>query len=294
MPVTNWTSTVIDGKEYLVIDVAKFRIPMDWDPSSSMFIAVAAPDGGLGSFPGLVQGDVGPAPIVDTAINFTALAAGDTTPDSASWTLTAPNTYKLNLALHRGEKGDPTAFNLVDADDLFGSTAAGRIIAVRSTGSGYEYVAPKVGDEYWPASIASTPSGNSAYTLCQVSIPAQPWAWRPQVSGWCVITGVGVPVSLGSTVLTSDVQVDLVARLNTQDSGNEMGRGRGQIGLNAEGSPTVLVSGPPSGSTSNYNKIDAGVGPTNIFFRAERQSGSNTFTTVGSASRFSVRVCPIP
>lgn len=282
MPVTNWTSTVIDGKEYLVIDVAKFRIPMDWDPSSSMFIAVAAPDGGLGSFPGLVQGDPGPAPIVETAINFTALAAGDPTPDSASWTSTAANTYKLNLALHRGEKGDPTAFNLVDADDLTGSPAAGKVIAVRSTGSGYEYVTQKAGDEYWPALIANTPTGNSAYTLCQVSIPAQPWAYRPQVSGWCVVTGTG-----------ADVQVDLIARLNDQAAGRILGRGRGKIGQNADGSPTVLVSGPPSGSAADYNQVAAGAAAT-IFFRAERQSGSQTFSTVGSASQFSVRVCPVP
>ena len=283
MPVTNWTSTTIDGKEYLVIDVAKFRIPMDWDPSSSMFIAVAAPDGGLGSFPGLVQGDAGPAPVIETAINFTALAAGDPTPDSASWTSTATNTYRLNLALHKGEKGDPTAFNLVDADDLAGSRLAGRVIAVNSAANGYEYVAQRAGDEYWPASINNTPSGNSAYTLCQVSVDAQPWAWRPQVSGWCVVTGTG-----------ADVQVDLIARLNDQAAGKVLGRGRGKIGQNADGSPTVLSSGPPSGSPADYNKIAAGVGPTTIFFRAERQSGSNTFTTTGSATQFSVRVCPVP
>ena len=282
MPITNWTSTTIDGKEYLVIDVAKFRIPMDWDPSSSMFIAVAAPDGGLGSFPGLVRGDAGATPVIETAINFTALAAGDPTPDSASWTSTGTDTYRLNLALHRGEKGDPTAFNLVDADDLFGSAAAGRIIAVRSTGSGYEYVAQKAGDEYWPASIFNTPSGNSAYTLCQVSISGQPWAYRPQVSGWCVVTGTGV-----------DVQVDLVARLNDQAAGKVLGRGRGKIGQNADGSPTVLVSGPPSGSPANFNVVPANTDAT-IYLRAERQSGSNTFTTLGSATEFSVRVCPVP
>jgi hypothetical protein len=162
------------------------------------------------------------------------------------------------------------------------STLVGGSVATTKT-SGYEYVTQKAGDEYWPASISSTPSGNSAYTLCQVSIPAQPWAWRPQVSGWCVVTGTG-----------ADVQVDLVARLNDQTGGNAMGRGRGKIGLNADGSPTVLVSGPPSGSAADYNKVAAGVGPTTIFFRAERQSGSATFTTVGSASQFSVRVCPVP
>ncbi len=282
MPVTNWTTTVIDGREFLVIDVAKFRIPLDWDPSSSMFIAVAAPDGGLGSFPGLVQGDPGPTPVIETAINFTPLPPGDPTPDSASWTVTATNTYKLNLALHQGPKGDVTSFNLSDADDLTGPLVAGKVIAVNTAGSGYEYVFQKAGDEYWPALVNNAPTGNPAYTLCQVSVPAQPFAWRPQVSGWCVVSGTG-----------ADVQVDLIARLNDQVAGKVLGRGRGKIGQNADGSPTVLVSGPPSGSPADYNKIAAGATAT-IFLRAERQSGSQTFSTVGSATGFSVRVCPVP
>jgi hypothetical protein len=281
MPVTNWTTTTIDGKEYLVIDTAKFRIPLDWDPSSNMFIAVAAPDGGLGSFPGLVQGDPGPAPVIDTAINFTALPAGDPTPDSASWTKISTNMYKLNLAVHAGPKGDAASFKLVDADDLAGTPTAGKIIVASGTSSGFEYAAQKVGDEYWPAMINNTPTGNSAYTLCQVSIPPQQFAWRPQVSGWCVISGTG-----------SDVQVDLIARLNDQGAGKIMGRGRGRIGQNADGFSTVLSSGPPAGSPADYNKIAAGAAAT-IFLRAERQSGSQTFSTVGSATAFSVRVCPV-
>lgn len=282
MAVTNWTSTIIDGKEYLVIDVAKFRIPMDWDPSSSMFIAVAAPDGGLGSFPGLVQGEPGVTPVIQTAINFTALMPDDPTPDSASWTLVGDNTYRLNLALHQGPKGDTTSFYLSDADDLAGTRLAGKIIVVDGNSSGYEYAYQKVGDEYWPAAINNAPTGNPAYTLCQVTVLPQPWAWRPQVSGWCVITGTG-----------ADVQVDLVARLEDPAAGKVLGRGRGKIGQNADGSPTVLVSGPPSGVPSDYTTIAAGAYAT-IFLRAERQSGSQTFSTVGTATQFSVRVCPVP
>ena len=282
MPVTNWTTTIIDGKEYLVIDTAKFRIPMDWDPSSNMFLAVAAPDGGLGSFPGLVQGDPGATPDIDTAINFTVLPDGDPTPNSASWTEISANTYRLNLALHEGPKGDAAAFNLVDADDLTGTLAAGKIIVGNSASDGFEYASQKVGDEYWPALINNTPTGNSAYTLCQVSVPPQPFAWRPQVAGWCVITGTG-----------DDVQVDLVARLDDQGAGKVLGRGRGKIGQNADGASTILSSGPPAGSAADYNKIAAGAAAT-IFFRAERQSGAQTFSTVGSATAFSVRVCPAP
>lgn len=186
------------------------------------------------------------------------------------------------MALHEGPKGDAAAFNLVDADDLTGTPTAGYAIVANGVGNGYGYAAQKAGDEYWPALINNTPTGNTAYTLCQVSIPAQPFAWRPHVSGWCVITGTG-----------SDVQVDLVARLDDQGAGKILGRGRGKIGQNDDGSPTVLSSGPPAGSPADYNKIAAGAAAT-IFLRAERQSGAQTFSTIGAATAFSVRVCPAP
>lgn len=53
MATTNWNVTTIDGQEYLVMDSAEFRIPLDFDPSSNMFVAVAASPGGLGNFPTL-------------------------------------------------------------------------------------------------------------------------------------------------------------------------------------------------------------------------------------------------
>lgn len=282
MPVTNWSSTFIDGKEYLVIDVAQFRVPLDWDPSSNMFLAVAAPYGGLGSFPALVQGDDGQTPNIDTVINFTVLDWDDPTPSTASWTEISENLYRLNLALHNGPQGDAAAFDLQDADNLVGTMVAGKMIVVDPTASGFIYITPKVGDEYWPATISNTPSGNAAYTLCAVSVPAQGFDWRPEVSGWCVITGTG-----------SDVQVDLIARLNDAASGNIVGRGRGHSGQNTEGFSTVLSSGPPAGSASTYNKVAAGV-PAVIYLRAERQSGANTFTTTSAATWFNVKVRPVP
>ena len=120
--MTTWNQTYIDGKPYLVIDVAKFRIPLDWDPSSNMFMAVAAPDGGLGNFPALVRGDDGATPDIDTVINFSALAWNDPTPDYASWTEVSANLYRLNLGLHTGEPGDSGEYNLIDADDLINFT----------------------------------------------------------------------------------------------------------------------------------------------------------------------------
>lgn len=283
MAVTSWTTTFIDGREYLVIEVAQFRVPLEWDPSSNMFFAVAAPDGGLGNFPALVQGDDGETPDIDSTINFTPLAWNDPTPDSASWTALGGNVYRLNLALHQGPQGEPGAFNLEDADNLVGTMTPGRIIAVNLAGDGFEYVPQKVGDEYWPSLINNTPSGNPAFTLCAVPVPPQPFAWRPDVSGWCVIEGTG-----------PNVQVDLVARLNDAAAGPVLGRGRWRAGVSTDPmQPAVLTSGPPPGSPPDYNRVEAGA-PATIYLRAERQSGSNTFTTSASATWFNVKVRPIP
>lgn len=282
MPVTTWNTTYIDGKPYLVIDVAKFRIPLDWDPSSNMFFAVAAPEGGLGNFPALVRGDDGATPDIDTLINFEAMDWDNPTPDYASWSEVSANLYRLNLGLHTGRPGDSGVYDLKDADDIAGTIAAGKMLIVNSAADGFEYITPKVGGEYWPASFNNTPSGQPQYTLGVVSIPAQDFDWRPDCTGWCVVTGTG-----------ADVRVDLVARINIESAGNICARGRGRIGQNIDGVPTVLVSGPPAGSAPDYTLIPAG-SPAIIYFRAERTTGGQTFTTTAVDTYFNVKVRPEP
>ena len=115
MPTTTWNTTTIGGKEYLVIDTEQFRVPLDWDASSNMFIAVASPTGGLGSFPALVKGDTGDPPTLDS-IDFTALEADDPTPDSATWDEISPGVYKLVLILHKGPQGIPGDTILTPSD----------------------------------------------------------------------------------------------------------------------------------------------------------------------------------
>lgn len=262
--------------------MAKFRIPLDWDPSANMFIAVSAPDGGLGGFPALVRGDDGYTPDIDTTINFTALAWDDPTPNSASWTELSANLYRLNLSLHNGEPGDSGSYNLLDADDIAGTPMVGKMLIVNPAGDGFEYITPKVGGEYWPAAFNNTPSGQPQFTLGTVSVPAQEFDWRPDCSGWCVITGTG-----------ADVRVDLVARLNIETAGNILARGRGRIGQNIDGVPTILSSGPPAGSDDEYTRVPAG-SPAIIYFRAERTTGGQTFTTTATDTWFNVKVRPIP
>src|SRR6201984_3533077 len=166
MPVTTWNIATIDGVDYLVISVAQFRVPLEWDPSSNMFIAVAAPSGGLGNFPALVKGEPGDAAQLDSVINFTALDYSDSTPDSASFTTLSPGLYQLNLALHKGKDGVDGSVTLNPT--TFGTPVFKNILRVNSALTGFEYQTQLVGDRYIPATINSTPSGNAAYTLCSV------------------------------------------------------------------------------------------------------------------------------
>lgn len=276
MPVLNWNQTIIDGKNYLVIDVAKFRIPLDFDPSSNMFIAVAAPDGGLGNFPALVKGDQGDSIDLDTSVNFAALAWDDATPDYASLTETSPGIFRLNLGLHKGAPGDDNVVVLDPAD--YGTPVAKRLLEVKTDLSGFQYVAPKVGDRFFPASIAAVPSGNAAYTVASVSVPAQLFDWRPHVEGQLIVAGTG-----------TDVRTDLIARLDNASSGNIVGR----CFAAASSERLTLSSGPPAGSADTYDKVLQGDTAV-IYFRTERQSGGDTYTTSATTSRFCVEVRPIP
>jgi len=283
MPVTNWNQTTINGQPFLVIDVASFRIPMDWDPSSNMFIAVAAPDGGLGNFPALVKGDPGTPATIDPVIAFTELDATDPTPASAYWTLEGTNEYKLTLALHEGADGPPGTSPLA-VGAPYGTAAAGNIIVVNPAATGYVYQAQKVGDRFVPASIASTPAGNAQYTLCPVSIPAQPNDWRPQVSGQAIITPTG-----------SNCQANLVARVFTGTgytpfTGNIVGQGFGLPGVTDN---VVLSSAPPPASLDAYDRVAAGTAAV-VYLSVERQSGTDTFTTNATTTNFAVRVRPVP
>lgn len=279
MTVTSWNTTVIDGKDYLVIEVAQLRVPLDWDPSSNVFIAVAAPTGGVMSYPALVQGDPGETPDLDNLINFTALDYDDPDSEEASWTETSPNVYKLNLKLRNGAPG-LDGNTVLDPGD-FTSPLPHQVIALNDDATAFVLVSQKVGDSYYPSAINNTPSGNAGYTLCAVGIPPQGFAWRPRVSGQCVVTGTG-----------TDVAVDLLARLNGETGGNIVGRAIGGSGLTP--ATHVLSDGAPWAVWNDaYDKVAAGATAT-IHLRAERRTGTDTFTTSASNTFFKVTVEPVP
>lgn len=287
MAVTNWNVVVRNGRRWLIVDVAQFQIPLDWDPSSNMIIAIAAPDGGFGAFPGLVKGDDGPAPQL-VAGAFNALAATDPTPDSYNITQTGVTPqggpiYRVDVALHKGANGTPGGTVLHTATDLSGTAVPLKsIMVLNSTSDGFVYQSQKVGDRYYPATIVGAPSGQSVFTVATVSVPGQPNDWRPEPGGWTVVTGDG-----------ADIAVDYVARLSAT-SGNDIGRATQRAGQYP--ATHTLMGGCPPNIADGYDRVAAAAATTstNIYFNVEKQSGANSFTTQASTTRAWVKVRPIP
>jgi hypothetical protein len=252
-------------------------IPLDWDPSSNVVLLVAAPTGGVLDYPALATGDPGATAIIDNAINFTALDATDPTQDSANFTTLSPGVYQLNLTLHRGPAGLAALLQISTASDLSGTPIAGYTIVLNSTLNGFVYTPVKVGDLWLPATISNTASGNPVSQLCVVGVLQQPFDWRAQAVGYTVVTGTG-----------TDVITDYVARLNATN-GNDIGRCPGITSTER----LTLSDVPPAGSADTWTRIHAGAA-ANIYFMAERQTGTNTFTTSNTTTRAGVRVCPCP
>jgi hypothetical protein len=166
------------------------------------------------------------------------------------------------------------------------------MLVVNPSANGFVFASQRVGDRFVPASVASCAAGNPLFTLCSVPIAAQPFDWRPEVSGSVPISPTGL-----------DLTVDLIARLSNTDTdggqanGPEVGRA---IGLPAGSwltGPTPytlsLEGGPPPGSSNTFDRVPKGQIAT-VYLRIERQTGSATFTTAGATSRFKVRVAPCP
>ncbi|AHI61310.1 hypothetical protein SEA_RIALTO_19 [Mycobacterium phage Rialto] len=267
------------GTHYLFEGIVEIPV----DPTAGAAILQLRPQGGIGvGVPAIEKGEPGVPATFDTTVNLTELDPDDPTPAEASFTeITPPSTstpgvYRLNLALHAGAKGaDGEA--VWDPTDVDPSPVAGQVPVVNSTADGFVLAAQRVGDRYVPASISNTASGNANSTLAQVSIPAQPFDWRPRVQGYTVVTGEG-----------ADVRVDLVARLNGETGGNVIGRCPGV----AQSERLILVAGPAAGSSDGFDRVTAGT-PATIYFRCERQAGSVTYTTSASTSMFSVEVLPL-
>lgn len=277
-----WPKVQYNGESYYQSQ-GVVLVPED---GSGVAIVMLKEDGGIvGGVSAIEKGDPGIPPDLAEAINFTPLEPGDATPDSASWSLLTPGTpttaavYKLNLALHKGGKGDSGTMQWNPAD-LSGTPVAKQIPQVKSDLSGFELVAQRITEVFYPGSINNIGSGNPSATQAAIAIPARPWARRIRANGFTVVTGEA-----------ADVRVNLLARLNGETDGNIVGR---CVGI-AQTERLTLSPGKPiqAGTEADgYDTIAAGASAT-VHIRCERVAGSSTYTTTAAMSQYSVEALPL-
>lgn len=282
----------IDNEDFYQWKVV-LRIPKNWTPESGVFIAVAPP-GGIANFPAAIQGSPG-LPLTIRNSTVVPLAPDDPTEDSLTWTLITPGSgttqpvYDVELAIHKGEKGDDGTLTILGADDLTGTPTAGYVFQINSAGDGVEIVAQKVGNTYWPTTVTVLSNATGANAVATVTIPGQLTKWRPHVNGQDIISYDG-----------PNVQADLVARLGGTGTGTGasdglvVARGQGLPGSAALMQNLTFCAAPPVGSTAGFGEVAASGSSTTIYIRIEQVgSGTDTFDTISGRALFSVDVIPL-
>ncbi|BDY31419.1 hypothetical protein [Mycolicibacterium mageritense] len=274
----SWPTTP-DGERYLFEGI--IEIPVNAETGAA--ILMLRPQGGMGvGIPPVAQGPAGKHATISTDINFSALEPEDSTPDSASWTLITPpdddtpGEWKLNLALHKGAKGDD-GDTILDPGDFGTTPVSGQMLQVKSDLSAFELVAQRIPEVCYPGSVLNMPSGNANFTVAQIPIPSRPYARRVLAQGGTVLSGEA-----------ADVRYDLIARLGSETGGNIVGRCPGI----AQVDRLTFWPGKDAGLADGYDQIAANAAGT-LYIRCERQAGTSTATTSATTSRFSALVLPL-
>lgn len=257
---------------------------------------ILTPTGGVGTLPFMATGDPGLPPVFDS-ISVVELNPAQALPSpNPVVTLVDPggsgsaSHYTMTFYLHSGDTGPAGTSSISEAIDIATSPALGAgtdgyILQYSAANSNWVPVARKVGSQYVPAAIAATANDTtSPRLLASVTIPAQPFDWRPRCFGQTQVSG------------SIDTQVNLYARLNDPASGDQVGYGKGAVGIVPV--PTVLIPAAPGGSavsaTGTYGRVAAGASAT-IYFRAEQVANSSLgwSTPADPDTTFWVEVAPL-
>lgn len=277
----SWPTTA-DGQWY----VFDGQILMPVNPSTGAPVLYLRPNGGIGqAIPPVAQGDPGKHAEIDTVVNYTELAYNDPTPAGASFTTvtpptdTTPGLYRLTMTVHAGSPGAAGTTTLTTSA-IAGVPVYKKIPQVNASADGFEYVGQKVGGRHYPASINNTAAGNANSTLGVVSIAAGTYDfdYRVEVEAQTIVTTTGPNCS-----------VDLVARLNGETGGNDIGR---CFGIGGSRDRLTIAGGFAPGNADGWDRVSAGNGCT-VHLRTEQQSGSDQYTTSATTTRFKVTVRPV-
>lgn len=245
------------------------------------------PDIGVSNLPALVAGTPGLPPVLRN-ITVNQVPYG-TTPPSSTFTLVdaggagVASTYDLTLYVNSGQQGPATAGSISTATDLSGTPTDKYIVVYNSATSKWVVSPQKVGDIYAPSSY-STYSGNAAQaTLATITIPAQPFDWRPDVQGYAAPVG------------TANTKIELYSYLTNPSTGgqDQVGYGPGVTGAAPPPVQLMRSFGTPPGS-GTYGKVPAGSAATLTLVAKQVAVTADSWAVNSGTVNFSVKVNPIP
>ena len=252
--------------------------PYGFNVSSGVGTIIITPSGGVASFPLAIQGNSGLPPIITWVVEEVdplddlpnpnpAVSVTNQGGEGVAWEGT------ITIYVHKGDKGDPAAFNILDGDDIDGTVTDGYILAKKVGESKVVFVPLPTGDIRPSGAIASTGfTATSPRLLTQISYTAKPFRRRVIPHGALMVTG------------SVDTRVDYVAYLGDPDTGGiEIGRGFGAVG--AAPPPVNIAAGPPNTGTGAGDTY--GIVPANtafsVYFRAEQVAASSNAWSTASA-----------
>lgn len=250
---------------------------------------ILTPSGGVGTLPALATGDPGKPPVFDS-ITMEEVDPGDSLPTTnPEVTLVSPggsgeaSHYSLKFYIHKGEQGVTGSFTIAGAGDLAGTPTDKFTLVYRNSDGKYVLTAQKVGDQYVPATISATTFAvTTPRTLASISIPAQPFDWRPRVFASTLVSG------------SADTRVDLLARVGDPSTGAQVGFAKGVAGTAPP--PMVLIPAAPAGSAmpGSHGRVAAGSAVTVYLIAEQKAPSSNSWSTPASPdTTFWVEVAPL-
>lgn len=265
----------INGNNIVIAD-ATIEIINGANPESGVSYIIITPSGGVGELPFMNQGLPG-QPTLFTSISVVQHPDGEAlpVPNPVTTLIDAggaglPAKYSMVIHTNAGPTGLTGSPSFAGASDLAATPVLGAltdkfVVVYRASDSKFVPTAQKVGDEYASGTIAATThNAASPRLLHSIAVPALGFDWRPLPFAATVVVG------------SVDTRVDLVAYLNTVGSGDQVGYGKGLIGVNTAGIQTVLLPIPPAATAvpGAYGKVAAGAGAT-IHLRAEQKAATS-------------------
>jgi hypothetical protein len=254
-----------------------------FDPTTGVASITITPVGGLGTLPGVLQGQPGYPPTLRN-VNLTQVAYGEAI-GASTWTeiqpggAGEPSIYDLNIELNSGAPGEIASFLITAAEDVVGAVEDFTTLLWNSAVNAFQLVVPPVGVYTWPTVINST-SGTSSgpRTLAQITVPAQPWPWYPIVSGHSVVVG------------SVNTQVSLTANIGAS-GGVQVGSGSGVAGVVAQ--DIGLYSSPPAGTTASAPLIGTNTQATIVLSATQTGPNVDAWSTSAETTTFSVMALPV-